>query len=93
MSYPQVNRTPSLRLSTDEFGLSTVEYVIILVLIAAAAVGAWQMLGATLLSKLTAADTVITQMHGMPDADVANDGNASVPSPGNRGQLPVSKQH
>lgn len=93
MSYPQVNRTPTLRLSTDEFGLSTVEYVIILVLIAAAAVGAWQVLGTTLLSKLTAADTTITNIHETPGANVANDGNASVPSPGNRGQLPVSKQH
>lgn len=37
---------------TDERGLSTVEYVIILVLIAAAAVGVWTKLGGTIRSKI-----------------------------------------
>lgn len=36
----------------DERGLSTVEYVIILVLIAAAAVGVWTTLGTTIRSKI-----------------------------------------
>jgi Flp pilus assembly pilin Flp len=37
----------------DERGLSTVEYVIILVLIAAAAIGSWVTLGGKLKEKLT----------------------------------------
>jgi Flp pilus assembly pilin Flp len=36
----------------DDRGLSTVEYVIILVLIAAAAVGTWSLLGESLRGKL-----------------------------------------
>ena len=39
------------KLATDERGLSTVEYVIILVLIAAAAVGTWTTFGKTITSK------------------------------------------
>lgn len=40
----------------DERGLSTVEYVIILVLIAAAAVGTWSKFGGTIMTKINAAD-------------------------------------
>lgn len=40
----------------DERGLSTVEYVIILVLIAAAAVGTWSKFGGTIMAKINAAD-------------------------------------
>jgi len=42
---------------SDERGLSTVEYVIILVLIAAAAVGLWQNFGGNVKSKLEKANT------------------------------------
>lgn len=37
----------------DDRGLSTVEYVIILVLIAAAAVGTWKTLGTTITTKIS----------------------------------------
>jgi Flp pilus assembly pilin Flp len=40
----------------DERGLSTVEYVILLVLIAAACVGLWSTFGKTISSKLKASD-------------------------------------
>lgn len=40
----------------DERGLSTVEYVIILVLIAAAAIGLWVNFGKTLREKITGAE-------------------------------------
>jgi Flp pilus assembly pilin Flp len=39
-------------LVTDDRGLSTVEYVIILVLIAAAAVGTWSTFGSTIKGKI-----------------------------------------
>lgn len=44
----------------DDRGLSTVEYVIILVLIAAAAVTTWSKFGATITSKLTGAEGKIS---------------------------------
>jgi Flp pilus assembly pilin Flp len=44
-------------LARDERGLSTVEYVIILVLIAAAAIGLWVSFGTKLRSKIDAANT------------------------------------
>jgi Flp pilus assembly pilin Flp len=43
----------------DEHGLSTVEYVIILVLIAAAAVGVWSTLGTTIKAKIGSANDEI----------------------------------
>jgi Flp pilus assembly pilin Flp len=46
----------------DSRGLSTVEYVIILVLIAAAAVGAWSLLGQSVRGK---AKSAIGEMRGM----------------------------
>jgi Flp pilus assembly pilin Flp len=42
-------------LARDERGLSTVEYVIILVLVAAAAIGLWISFGTILKSKITGA--------------------------------------
>jgi Flp pilus assembly pilin Flp len=42
-------------LARDERGLSTVEYVIILVLVAAAAIGLWMSFGKVLRDKITAA--------------------------------------
>jgi Flp pilus assembly pilin Flp len=44
------------RLFSDERGLSTVEYVIILVLIAAAAVGVWSKFGGTIKTKINDAE-------------------------------------
>lgn len=43
----------------DDRGLSTVEYVIILVLIASASVGVWQGLGKTIKGKITDSNTTI----------------------------------
>jgi Flp pilus assembly pilin Flp len=44
---------------TDERGLSTVEYVIILVLIAAAAVGTWTTFGKTITGKISDSNATI----------------------------------
>lgn len=62
MITPTQARTPNAKLSfwRDTRGLSTVEYVIILVLIAAAAVSAWSLLGQTVRGKIKAS---IGQMH------------------------------
>lgn len=43
----------------DERGLSTVEYVIILVLIAAAAVGTWTKFGGTIVQKINDSNAAI----------------------------------
>lgn len=43
----------------DDRGLSTVEYVIILVLIAAAAVGTWTKFGGTITGKITDSNAAI----------------------------------
>jgi Flp pilus assembly pilin Flp len=51
----QVRRTRLARkceLTIDDRGLSTVEYVIILVLIAVACIGVWQKFGATIQTKI-----------------------------------------
>jgi Flp pilus assembly pilin Flp len=53
----------------DERGLSTVEYVIILVLIAAAAVAAWTSLGGTVKEKIKASDDEISKI------SITGDGN------------------
>jgi Flp pilus assembly pilin Flp len=47
-----VSRTQAFSLWRDNRGLSTVEYVIILVLIASAAVGTWSLFGQTIRGKL-----------------------------------------
>ena len=50
-----INQTLSrhrTNLRRDERGLSTVEYVIVLVLIAAASVGGWSLFGQTMRGKL-----------------------------------------
>jgi Flp pilus assembly pilin Flp len=55
----------------DERGLSTVEYVIILVLIAAAAVGVWTTLGTTLKGKITDSEQEINTIKVKGDGDGA----------------------
>jgi Flp pilus assembly pilin Flp len=52
-------RKTSPSVLSDERGLSTVEYVIILVLIAAAGVGLWKMFGETVKGKITGATETI----------------------------------
>lgn len=59
-------------LSRDQRGLSTVEYVIILVLMASAVVVSWQMFGGMIKGKLDDSNTTIRDMNG--------DGNASIGS-------------
>lgn len=60
----------------DERGLSTVEYVIILVLIAAAALVSWQLFGATILAKIHDSDVAISTMQGL-EAGTAADGSGN----------------
>jgi Flp pilus assembly pilin Flp len=48
------------KLAKDERGVSTVEYVIILVLLAAAAVGTWSTFGGLIRDKIGSANTTIT---------------------------------
>lgn len=48
------------QLVTDERGLSTVEYVIVLALIAVAAIGIWSQFGKTIITKVGAADVAFS---------------------------------
>lgn len=62
------------KLATDERGLSTVEYVIILVLIAAAAVGTWTTFGKTITSKIDDSQKAIN------GASVSSDNSNGTPA-------------
>ena len=53
------SRSKTLALQLDERGLSTVEYVIILVLIAVTAIGIWKTFGNTIVNKITNANTTV----------------------------------
>ncbi len=58
-----LSQSKTLALQLDERGLSTVEYVIILVLIAVTAIGIWKTFGHTIVTKITDANsTVDTQV-------------------------------
>ncbi len=48
----------------DDRGLSTVEYVIILVLIAIAAIGTWRAFGGTIMAKIDSSNAAIRDMEG-----------------------------
>lgn len=50
------------RICKDDRGLSTVEYAIILVLVAVFAIGAWSKFGVTVKKKITASDDAMTEM-------------------------------
>jgi len=50
------------RFCKDDRGLSTVEYVIILVLIAVSAIGIWKTFGETIVTKITNSNTKINGM-------------------------------
>ena len=52
-------RNQERSLLRDERGLSTVEYTVLLVLIVAIAVAAWQSFGETITGKLTESDTLL----------------------------------
>ncbi|MGD8858899.1 MAG: Flp family type IVb pilin [Myxococcales bacterium] len=47
------------RLGTDEQGMTTVEYAIVLCLIAVVAVGTWESFGGHIKDRLTSADSAI----------------------------------
>ena len=49
-------------LARDERGLSTVEYVILLVLVAVAGIVAWNNIGGTVVSKIEGSDTKLKTM-------------------------------
>ena len=65
------NRQHLRAILRDQRGLSTVEYVIILVLIAAGAISSWRMLGGTLLNKISDSNIAVRDMEG------ASSGNGS----------------
>jgi len=69
--------TGKTSLIKDDRGLSTVEYVIILVLIAAAAVGTWSQFGTLITGKINAANTEITSGVVVKPAGDSNASNAS----------------
>jgi len=58
----QSNRIMASQIIDDTRGLSTVEYVVILVLIAAASVGTWSVLGQTVRGKVKASIGEMRQM-------------------------------
>lgn len=61
-------------LLTDERGLSSVEYVILLVLIAAACVGLWMTLGDIITSRLSDANAEIQKIQVNGDGDDTGEG-------------------
>ena len=66
-----IKKSSSPSLMRDERGLSTVEYVILLVLIAAACVGLWVTLSGSLKEKMGDAQTEMDKVQvgdGNPDA-------------------------
>jgi len=56
------NRTNTPRLLTDRRGLTTVEYIIVLGLIAVVGIAAWQQFGETLTGEIEAADGYIADV-------------------------------
>jgi Flp pilus assembly pilin Flp len=93
------SRVPRFEIVSDQRGLSTVEYVIILVLIAAAAVGTWSAFGATIKEMISSSNTTIANMDGTSTSNGNGQGQSSsngqsnntTPS-GTHGRLPNSKQ-
>lgn len=63
MQLSRVAKATSIRkFCRDDRGLSTVEYVVILVLIAVAAIGTWQSFGKTIMTKVTNQGSEIEKM-------------------------------
>ena len=63
-------------IARDERGLSIVEYVIVLTLIAAASVGTWQLLGSSVKAKLGDAYVTIRDMNGNGQSNDQNQSNS-----------------
>ena len=57
----KLNSRP-LSLTKDQRGLTTVEYVIILVLVAVGGIGVWQTFGKTIATKMTGVDATISTL-------------------------------
>jgi len=76
------SRFNTLRLVSDERGLSTVEYVILLVLIAALCVATWNALGKEIKAKLGAAGD---QISGQTQDGMDNSASGLNPSSGTQG--------
>ena len=58
----QRNRSTTRDLLVDERGLTTVEYIIVLGLIAVVGIAAWQQFGETLTGEIEAADGYISDV-------------------------------
>ena len=58
----QNDRTSRTNLVTDKRGLTTVEYIIVLGLIAVVGIAAWQQFGETLTGEIEAADGYISDV-------------------------------
>jgi Flp pilus assembly pilin Flp len=90
ISYTSAQKSVIATFAGDERGLSTVEYVIILVLIAAAAIGTWQTFGDTIKQKLSDSNAAIRDMNGNGNGNGTPGSNqnqgASRPTPDNGGQ-------
>ena len=56
------NRTQTTNLLHDERGLTTVEYIIVLGLIAIVGIAAWQQFGETLTGEIEAADSYMADV-------------------------------
>ncbi|MFT3928076.1 MAG: hypothetical protein QM778_36445 [Myxococcales bacterium] len=67
------------RLARDRRGLSTVEYVLLLVLIAAGSIRAWQQFGSALIQKVDAQKTAI---QGLGSGGGGGGGLGGLPLPG-----------
>jgi Flp pilus assembly pilin Flp len=61
---PELNRLrhPTVTLAQDELGLTTVEYVIVLVLIAVGAIGLWRSFGGAVNARIQSSTESITNM-------------------------------
>lgn len=60
-------KSNKLSLRRDERGLSTVEYVILLVLMAVAGIGVWNTLGTTIRGKISDSDGKMGGLKTTPD--------------------------
>jgi Flp pilus assembly pilin Flp len=58
-----LRHTSIRKLHSDDRGLTTVEYVIVLVLIAAASIGTWVSFGGKVKAKLVDANTQMDDVH------------------------------
>lgn len=69
-----------LLLSNDERGLSSVEYVVLLVLVVAASVGLWQTFGQEIRDKITIANTSLASVNAAASASQTPNANGNAPA-------------